>query len=94
MTNKTARARARARQRQRQRLAVFSGIGREVGVEGGRQVFPGGVDGFDQGDLLGAGPVLEFGFAGESVDDVLMVLVVDEAVDVVLRRVGPGWESR
>ena len=70
--------------------AVDVGIGREVGPEGGGEVFPSGVEGFDEGDLLQAGPVFEFCLARKGVDDVFVVFVIDEAVDFVPGGVGAG----
>jgi hypothetical protein len=59
--------------------------GGEVRPEGERKVFPTGIGGFDQGDLLVAGPVFEVLLAGDGVEYVLEVLVIDESVDLVTR---------
>jgi hypothetical protein len=49
----------------------------------GCEVFPGWIGGFDEGDLLLPGEVLQVFFARDGVVDVLEAFVVDEAVDFV-----------
>ncbi len=59
-------------------------------MEGGVEVFPCGVDSFDEGYLVGAAEALEFLLAGDGAADVAEVFEVDEAVDGVAGGVGSG----
>ena len=58
-----------------------------------REVFPCWVYGFDDGDLLGTSPMLQLFLASDGVQNILEMLVVDQAVDVVESGVGswPGF---
>src|SRR5207247_8836492 len=57
-----------------------------------RQVFPGGVDVFNQSDLAGSTPALDLLLAGNGLTNVLQLLEVDQPSDVVLAR-EPGDQA-
>jgi hypothetical protein len=83
MTTRKAKANAKTKAKVNVRGCGLGGLGWE-------DVFPRWIGALDEFDLLCAGPVFEFFFAGDCVANVAEVFAVDEAMNIVVGCVGAG----